>query len=154
MNNVLNQIYRWFTKAVPAPTPQNQSVQVGVHLEEVAEMLEALHNAFHDPSISVAFNAVEALAGKFKSNSMGWEEHVDAINRTELLDSMADQVVTAVGVFHMMDFDLRGLNEVARSNDSKFENGKPVFNDDGKIIKGENYFPPNLTPYIFKFTGN
>lgn len=49
----------------------------------------------------------------------------------------------------MMGFDMVGaLKEVNASNYSKFENGKPVFNEQGKIAKGKDYFKPNLTTYL------
>jgi predicted HAD superfamily Cof-like phosphohydrolase len=70
-------------------------------------------------------------------------------SKIELLDSLADQIVTAIGVAHMFGFDISGaLAEVNRSNFSKFEDGKPVFDANGKITKGKNYTPPELTPYI------
>lgn len=40
------------------------------------------------------------------------------------------------------------FNRVHRSNMSKFVNGKPVFNDKGKVMKGPNYAPPNLEDLI------
>ena len=40
------------------------------------------------------------------------------------------------------------LEEVHKSNMSKLENGKPIFREDGKILKGKNYFRPNLKQFI------
>ena len=40
------------------------------------------------------------------------------------------------------------LKEVNDSNHSKFENGKAVFNEQGKITKGKNYSPPELGKFI------
>ena len=40
------------------------------------------------------------------------------------------------------------LEEVHRSNMSKLENGKAIFREDGKILKGKNYFGPNLKQFI------
>ena len=49
----------------------------------------------------------------------------------------------------MFGFDMqKALAEVVRSNFSKFENGKPVFDDNGKIKKGANYTPPQLQEFI------
>lgn len=60
-----------------------------------------------------------------------------------------DQIVTALGVGYMFGFDMQlALAEVVRSNWSKFENGKPVFDDNGKIKKGVNYTPPQLGEFI------
>ena len=40
------------------------------------------------------------------------------------------------------------FKEVHRSNMSKLENGKAIFREDGKILKGKNYFRPNLKQFI------
>ena len=62
---------------------------------------------------------------------------------------MCDQIVTAVGVAHMLGYDIEGaLAEVNASNFSKFENGQPVFNESGKIKKGTFYREPELLPFI------
>ena len=47
MTHPLEETYRWFTKAVPNPTATNIRVQLGVHLEEVEEMLRELHTNDH-----------------------------------------------------------------------------------------------------------
>ena len=70
------------------------------------------------------------------------------IDKVELLDSLADQTVinagTAVGAGISLD---KALMEVHASNMSKLgTDGKPILREDGKILKGENYFPPNLKP--------
>lgn len=40
------------------------------------------------------------------------------------------------------------LKEISKSNHSKFEKGKPLYNADGKIIKGSNYVKPDLSKFI------
>ena len=71
--------------------------------------------------------------------------------KIELIDALCDQIVTAIGVAHMFGMDIQGaLQEVANSNDSKFEDGRPVFNEHGKIAKGKNYFKPELAKFIKK----
>ena len=71
--------------------------------------------------------------------------------KKELLDSLIDQMVTAMGVGHMMGFDMMSaLAEVNRSNFSKLEDGRPVFDVNGKITKGKNYTPPELGGFINK----
>ena len=46
------------------------------------------------------------------------------------------------------DIFVRAFEEVHRSNMSKLENGKAIFREDGKIIKGKNYFRPNLKQFV------
>ena len=68
-----------------------------------------------------------------------------------MLDSLADQLVTGVGVAHMLRMDIIGaLNEVNLSNFSKFVDGIPQFDANRKIIKGPDYFKPNLELFLFK----
>ena len=46
------------------------------------------------------------------------------------------------------DIFAKAFEEVHRSNMSKLENGKAIFREDGKILKGKNYFRPNLKQFI------
>lgn len=69
--------------------------------------------------------------------------------KADLLDALCDQIVTAIGVGYMAGFDMAGaLREVIRSNASKFENGKPLFDENGKIRKGKDYTPPELAQFV------
>lgn len=136
--NELKDTVNWFKEAVPNPTQSNLSVQIGCHLEEVAEMTEALG---YKEGISAY---VHNIADKFKA-----ERYQFTVDKIELLDALADQIVTAVGIAHMLGMDIVGaLEEVNRSNYSKFEDGKPVFKPNGKIGKGKFYTEPNLKPFI------
>lgn len=142
--NELENTKQWFEQAIPNPTPEQACIQVGCHYEEVSEMMHALG----DDGESVR---VEDLATEYK------EAHEHLVSyltitpsfKVELLDSLVDQIVTAVGVGHMMGMDVLGaLSEVNRSNYSKFEGGKAVFDENGKIKKGKHYSPPNLKPFV------
>lgn len=46
------------------------------------------------------------------------------------------------------DIFVKAFEEVHQSNMSKLENGKAIFREDGKILKGKNYFRPNLKQFI------
>ena len=96
--------------------------------------------------------ALAATALKYKmyySTYLGAVEELSADARAELLDDLCDQIVPAVGVAYMLGMDIEGaLAEVNRSNWSKFEGGVPVFNEHGKIAKGVEYTPPELSDYI------
>lgn len=129
---------RWFEAAIPTPSPQNVSVQIGCHMEEFAEMLTALGE-------TTLAGAVDRVADMYKSAIYA----SPAIDRRELLDALADQIVTAVGIGHMLGMDIVGaLGEVNRSNFSKFVDGKPVFKSNGKVDKGVNYTPPDLSAFV------
>lgn len=132
----------WFQVCKPNPTPEQACVQVGVHLEEVAEMLESL--GWNSTS-----EVINALGNSYKRKSEQAMQSLLVVDKVELLDSILDQVVTGQGVCHTlgMDYD-GGMKEVESSNASKLEDGKPVFDSDGKITKGKHYKPPQLTNFI------
>lgn len=134
-------ILEWFKVAVPNPTYDNQRVQIGCHYEEVAEMAEVIGDISLQSELIEVADVYKNLV--FPMNLHHQEDHI------ALLDSLCDQIVTAIGMAHMMGYDIRGaLAEVDRSNWSKFVDGKPVFNEQGKIAKGPNYTPPDLTPFL------
>ena len=138
MKDVTQSILDWFKEAKPNPTIRDIATQIGCHFEEVAEMLEATNN-INDETKNFA---------DFYKQGYG-TDNVNYFNKQELLDSLCDQIVTAIGVGYMMGFDIiDALNEVNNSNWSKFEGGKAIFDENGKIKKGANYFKPNLIKYI------
>lgn len=142
---MLHSIKAWFKAAKPEPTVKDAWVQIGCHYEEVAEMADAL---WDDEVLESAENA----AYDYKDTEdcfMSFLEDLSESQRIQLLDAICDQIVTAVGVAYMMGMDIEGaLAEVNRSNWSKFEGGVPVFNEQGKIAKGVQYTPPELSDYI------
>lgn len=122
---------------------------MGCHLEEVVEMLDVLQTKY--PGYKNKLDDARKHL-RFISNLLKQEEDSFFINeedRKELLDSLADQIVTATGVGTFLGMNVPGaLAEVNRSNYSKFEDGEPVFNENKKVMKGKDYTPPDLTPYI------
>ena len=144
MKEVTQSILDWFKEAKPEPTAKDVSVQIGCHFEEVAEMFDSLY--MHEIETILQ---EEANWFKSRKETNATVLMVRDINKQELLDSLCDQVVTAIGVGYMMGFDIIGaLNEVNNSNWSKFENGKAIFDENGKIKKGANYFKPDLIKFI------
>ena len=140
---IVESILDWFRAAKPNPTPKDVMVQIGCHFEEVSEMADAINDA----ELSSEANSCAIF---FKNSSAQYAKKAVAdFQQLELLDALCDQIVTALGVGYMMGFDMvHALKEVNASNHSKFENGKPIFNEQGKIMKGEYYFKPNLVPYL------
>jgi predicted HAD superfamily Cof-like phosphohydrolase len=68
----------------------------------------------------------------------------------EVADALTDILYVTYGAGHAFGIDLdKCFDEVQRSNMSKLdENGKPIFNEQGKVLKGPNYFKPNLDKFI------
>ena len=68
----------------------------------------------------------------------------------EVADALTDILYVTYGAGHAFGVDLdQCFDEVQKSNMSKLdENGKPIFNEQGKVLKGPNYFKPNLEKFI------
>lgn len=148
--DIISQTHLWFTKAVPEPTEKNIHTQLGVHVEEFNEMLMVL--ATTDFETQILIDAAKA-ANTALSFHLKTHENVVRIpekDREEYLDSLCDQIVTAVGCARMSDMDAPlGLAEVNRSNFSKFdENDNPIFDVNRKVMKGASYSKPDLKPFI------
>ena len=80
-------------------------------------------------------------------------ELTDAMNNKDLLevaDALTDILYVTYGAGHAFGIDLdKCFDEVQNSNMSKLdENGKPIYNQDGKVMKGPKYFEPNLKKFI------
>jgi predicted HAD superfamily Cof-like phosphohydrolase len=151
MMNVIDNIFSWFKKAVPEPNHKNIHTQIGVHFEEVAEMLLALNGGDDQTEVLLhnAYLANHLLAEHLKSNVGALDLDMSNQAKIDLLDALCDQIVTATGVGHMLGMNLpMALEEVNASNYSKFVNGEPVFNENLKIMKGHNYFIANVKPFI------
>jgi len=81
------------------------------------------------------------------------EELTEAMNNKDLLevaDALTDILYVTYGAGHAFGIDLdKCFDEVQRSNMSKLgENGKPIYNEQGKVMKGPKYFEPNLSKFI------
>ena len=68
----------------------------------------------------------------------------------EVADALTDILYVTYGAGHSFGVNLdECFDEVQRSNMSKLgEDGKPIFNDSGKVMKGPNYFAPNLKKIV------
>ncbi|WP_440909136.1 phosphoribosyl-ATP diphosphatase [Candidatus Pelagibacter sp.] len=68
----------------------------------------------------------------------------------EVADALTDLLYVTYGAGHAFGIDLdQCFDEVQKSNMSKLgEDGKPIYNDAGKVMKGPNYFKPNLSKFI------
>jgi predicted HAD superfamily Cof-like phosphohydrolase len=71
-------------------------------------------------------------------------------NLKEVADALTDILYVAYGAGHAFGIDLdKCFEEVQASNMSKLgKNGKPIYNEAGKVMKGPNYFEPNLKKFI------
>ena len=73
-------------------------------------------------------------------------------NVKEVADALTDILYVTYGAGHAFGIDLdKCFDEVQNSNMSKLDkNGKPIYNEFGKVMKGPNYFKPDLNKYLKK----
>ncbi|MDA1284799.1 MAG: nucleoside triphosphate pyrophosphohydrolase family protein [Proteobacteria bacterium] len=78
------------------------------------------------------------------------KEAMDNNNLLEVTDALTDILYVTYGAGHAFGIDLDScFQEVQNSNMSKLgEDGKPIYNDAGKVMKGPNYFKPDLSKFI------
>ena len=81
------------------------------------------------------------------------EEFTEAIKNKDLLevaDALTDILYVTYGAGHAFGIDLdKCFDEVQNSNMSKLsEEGKPIYNESGKVMKGPNYFKPDLSKFV------
>ena len=78
------------------------------------------------------------------------KEAIDKKDIKEVADALTDILYVTYGAGHAFGINLdKCFEEVQNSNMSKLGNdGKPIYNDKGKVMKGPNYFKPNLSKFV------
>ena len=81
------------------------------------------------------------------------DELIEAMNKKDLVevaDALTDILYVTYGAGHAFGINLdKCFEEVQNSNMSKLDNnGRPIYNDKGKVMKGPNYFKPDLRKFI------
>ena len=116
-----------------------------------AAALAQFHRAFNLPMRQLPSADIDEAVAKLRVALLEEEvgEFVAASERSDLLgiaDALADIVYVAYGTALTYGIDLDAvLQEVHRSNMSKLDSdGKPLIRGDGKVLKSERYFPPDI----------
>ena len=78
------------------------------------------------------------------------KEAIDKKDIKEVADALTDILYVTYGAGHAFGIDLdKCFEEVQNSNMSKLgKDGKPIYNEKGKVMKGPNYFKPNLKKFV------
>ena len=78
------------------------------------------------------------------------KEAMEKKDLLEVADALTDILYVTYGAGHAFGIDLdKCFEEVQNSNMSKLdENGKPIYNESGKVMKGPNYFKPDLSKFV------
>ena len=100
--------------------------------------------SFPDDKItSLRYDLIKEELGELK-------EAMDNKDIKEVADALTDILYVTYGAGHAFGIDLdKCFEEVQNSNMSKLgSNGKPIYNDKGKVMKGPNYFKPDLGKFV------
>jgi predicted HAD superfamily Cof-like phosphohydrolase len=75
----------------------------------------------------------------------------EEVDLAEVADALTDILYVTYGAGHAFGIDLdKCFEEVQASNMSKLgEDGKPIYREDGKVLKGPNFFEPNLNSILY-----
>ena len=97
----------------------------------------------NDKITSLRYDLIKEELDEFK-------EAIDKKDIKEVADALTDILYVTYGAGHAFGIDLdKCFEEVQNSNMSKLGNdGKPIYNDKGKVMKGPNYFKPNLSKFV------
>lgn len=129
--------------------PAHLSVQIGVHFEEIVELLECIETdcVEDNESLECLADDLRLIATSLKKATT--QAFIKTGREVAALDALCDTEVTGNGIAYLADFDKNGADkEVLASNESKLVDGKPVLLPGGKISKGPNYKPPELEKFV------
>jgi predicted HAD superfamily Cof-like phosphohydrolase len=128
-------------------------------MKDKIKAVQLFHEAFglgiqHKP---IAKLDDEKLKLRFNLMAEENEEYLDAAKKDDLVevaDALGDMLYILCGTIleHGMQYKIEAVfEEIQRSNMSKLgANGKPIYREDGKVMKGPNYFKPNIIDIISK----
>ena len=130
-----------------------------MELKEAIQAVEAFHNAFgiqNNQEPTTAIDRDELLL-RYKLMREENEEYLDAAMNgdiVEVADALGDQLYILCGTLlkhGLQDKIAEVFQEIQRSNMSKLgADGQPIYREDGKVMKGENYFRPNIKSILEK----
>jgi len=117
--------------------------EVKVFMETYGQEVKLIPNFPENKILKLRIDLIQEELDELK-------EAIDNRDIVEVADALTDILYVTYGAGHSFGINLDDcFSEVQRSNMSKLdENGKPVFNDNGKVLKGPNYFKPDLKKYI------
>ena len=114
---------------------------------------EHIKNYGIDKELKYYFPNADIISLRYELIKEELDELKDAIDKKnikEVADALTDILYVTYGAGHAFGIDLdKCFEEVQNSNMSKLGlDGKPIYNDKGKVMKGPNYFKPNLGKFL------
>ena len=117
--------------------------KVGIFMETFGQEVKNKPSFSSDKINKLRLDLIKEELDEFK-------EAMDNKDLLEVADALTDILYVTYGAGHAFGINLdKCFEEVQNSNMSKLDkNGKPIYNESGKIMKGPNYFKPNLTKFV------
>ncbi len=124
-------------------------------LKDVQKFMEVFELGYQKQP--TAFISTSKIRLRFDLMKEENEEYLEAAKNndlTEIADALGDMLYILLGTVleHGLQHKFEAVfNEIQRSNMSKLDyNGKPIYREDGKVLKGPNYFKPNIKEILNK----
>jgi predicted HAD superfamily Cof-like phosphohydrolase len=120
------------------------------NFEKVGDFMEAFgQDVLYEPTIP-GFNLSALRLDLITEEVQELQDALANRNMLEIADALTDILYVVYGAGHAFGIDLDDcFNEVHRSNMTKLgPDGRPIYREDGKVLKGENYEPPNLGQFL------
>ena len=120
------------------------------NFESVGDFMEAFGQEVLQVPTLPDFNLAQLRLDLINEEVQELQDGFSKGSMLEIADALTDILYVVYGAGHAFGIDLdECFFEVHRSNMTKLgPNGRPLYRDDGKILKGANYSEPNLTPYV------
>ena len=117
--------------------------KVGIFMKTFGQEVKEKAEFPSDKVASLRYDLIKEELGEFK-------EAIDKKDIKEIADALTDILYVTYGAGHAFGIDLdKCFEEVQNSNMSKLgEDGKPIYNEKGKVMKGPNYFEPDLKKFV------
>ena len=122
-------------------------------IKETIQAVEKFHDSFgiennYSPTTELSVKEIELRHRLMQEENDEYLEAAKNGDLVEVADALGDQLYILCGTIlkhGLQDKIEEVFNEIQRSNMSKLdENGKPIYREDGKIMKSSNYFKPNI----------
>lgn len=126
-------------------------------IKDEINAVEAFHYAFGlgiatQPTAKLAKETIDLRFNLMKEENEEYLEAAAAGDLVEIADALGDMLYILCGtiITHGLQDKITSVfNEIQRSNMSKLgADGKPIYREDGKVLKGPNYFKPNLKKIV------
>ena len=118
--------------------------KVGLFMSTFGQEVKKKPSLSNDKINNLRFNLIEEELNEFK-------EAISKKDLKEVADALTDILYVTYGAGHAFGINLDDcFEEVQKSNMSKLgDDGKPIYNKNGKVMKGSKYIKPNLEKFLY-----